>query len=202
MSIVSFHLELIKEAERIRLSNLKNPKDKIDIYHEAADACRSVGKFDEAIKYFKLELREAQLGDCRDDILFCHRFIGECFLSQNEFSTCEKHFLNFLSASQEFADDERTEQAYTCLAHLYWLWLSYLQEDILHDSNSDLFPREICRRSLDAAKNSLLMIEKLDFQLKIEMKKKVKGADKRQDDLALRRVRSYINIGKISRKYV
>lgn len=34
---------LIKEAERIRQSSSRNPKDKIDIYHETAEACRSVG---------------------------------------------------------------------------------------------------------------------------------------------------------------
>jgi hypothetical protein len=61
-------------------------------------------------------------------------------------------------------------------------------------------PREICKRSLDAAKNSLLMIEKLDYQLKIDMRKtsnvKTKDIEKRQQDLALKRVRAYINIGK------
>ena len=71
---------------------------------------------------------------------------------------------------------------------------------MLHDSECDQFPREICKRSLDAAKNSLLMIEKLDYQLKIEIKKKqnikIKDLEKRQQDLALRRVRAYINIGK------
>ena len=71
---------------------------------------------------------------------------------------------------------------------------------MLHDVQADQFPREICKRSLDAAKNSLLVIEKLDQQLKIEMKKKLtmkaKDLEKRQQDLALRRVRAYINIGK------
>lgn len=46
------------------------------------------------------------------------------------------------------------------------------------------------------------MIEKLDYQLKIDMKKKqsmkIKDLEKRQQDLALRRVRAYINIGKIT----
>jgi hypothetical protein len=126
--------------------------------------------------------------------------LGECYFAKNEFSTSEKHHLNFLSSAQEYADDERTEQAYTCLAHTYWVWLSYLQDDILHDSECDRFPREICKRSLDAAKNSLLMIEKLDYQLKIDMKNKqnikIKDLEKRQQDLALKRVRAYINIGK------
>jgi hypothetical protein len=41
------------------------------------------------------------------------------------------------------------------------------------------------------------MIEKLDYQLKIDMKNiKIKDLDKRQQDLALKRVRAYINIGK------
>lgn len=46
------------------------------------------------------------------------------------------------------------------------------------------------------------MIEKLDYQLKIDMKKKsnikIKDLEKRQQDLALKRVRTYINIGKES----
>jgi hypothetical protein len=70
----------------------------------------------------------------------------------------------------------------------------------LHDPECDQLPREICKRSLDAAKNSLLMIEKLDYQLKIDMRKtsnvKTKDIEKRQQDLALKRVRAYINIGK------
>ncbi len=155
------------------------------------------GKYNEAIKYFSLELREAQSADLREDILYCHRFLGECYFAKNEFSTSEKHHLNFLSSAQEFADDERTEQAYTCLAHTYWVWLSYLQDDVLHDAQCDQFPREICKRSLDAAKNSLLMIEKLDYQLKIDKQTmKIKDLEKRQHDLALKRVRAYINIGK------
>ena len=209
-------VELLKEAERVRQTSSRNPKERIDIYHETAEACRSVGnssfvihsqaktfllgKYDEAIKYFSLELRDAQSADLREDILYCHRFIGECYFAKNEFSTSEKHHLNFLAAAREFDDDERTEQAYTCLAHTYWVWLSYLQDDILHDAESEQFPREICKRSLDAAKNSLLVIEKLDYQLKIDMKKKpvikIKDLEKRQQDLALRRVRAYINIGK------
>lgn len=75
-----------------------------------------------------------------------------------------------------------------------------MQDDVLHDSERDQFPREICKKSLDAAKNSLLMIEKLDYQLKIDIKAKqnikMKDIEKRQQDLALRRVRAYINIGK------
>ena len=213
-----FGLELLKEAERVRHAGSKNPKEKIDIYHETAEACRSVGKYpssspelkflvltflgkyDEAIKYFTLELREAQSADLREDILYCHRFLGECYFAKNEFSTSEKHHLNFLASAQEFVDDERTEQAYTCLAHTYWVWLSYLQDDVLHDPDCDRLPREISKRSLDAAKNSLLMIEKLDYQLRIDMKQKLtmksKDLEKRQQDLALKRVRAYINIGK------
>ncbi len=125
--------------------------------------------------------------------------MGECYFAKNQFATSEKYHLNFLSSAQEYVDDERTEQAYTCLAHTYWVWLSYLQDDILHDSECDQLPREICKRGLDAAKNSLLMIEKLDYQLKIDMKQKqnmkIKDLDKRQQDLALKRVRAYINIG-------
>lgn len=168
-----------------------------------SDKERPLGKYDEAIKYFSLELREAQKADLREDVLYCHRFLGECYFAKNEFATSEKHHLNFLSSAQEYADDERTEQAYTCLAHTYWVWLSYLQEDVLHDVQADHFPREICKRSLDAAKNSLLVIEKLYHQLKIEVKikattMKAKDLEKRQQDLALRRVRAYINIGKAS----
>lgn len=44
----SFHLELIREAERVRQSSSRNPKEKIDIYHEAAEACRSAGNDCEA----------------------------------------------------------------------------------------------------------------------------------------------------------
>lgn len=44
------------------------------------------------------------------------------------------------------------------------------------------------------------MIEKLDYQLKIDMKTKqnvkTKDIEKRQHELALKRVRAYINIGK------
>ena len=44
------------------------------------------------------------------------------------------------------------------------------------------------------------MIEKLDYQLKIDMKKKenikIKDIERRQHDLALKRVRAYINVGK------
>ncbi|CAF4073803.1 unnamed protein product [Rotaria sp. Silwood2] len=203
---VSSTMKLLKEADRIYHAGSRNPKEKIDVYHEAAEACRSIGKYDQAIKYFTLELHEAQQADIRDDILYCQRFLGECYFAKNEFSTSEKHHLNFLSSAQEYADDERTEQAYTCLAHTYWVWLSYLQDDILHDSEREQFPREICKKSLDAAKNSLLMIEKLDYQLKIDMKTKqnikIKDIEKRQQDLALRRVRAYINIANaMSEKY-
>lgn len=61
------------------------------------------------------------MADIRDDILYCHRFLGECYFAKNEFVISEKHHLNFLKSSQEFTDDERTEQAYTCLAHTYWV---------------------------------------------------------------------------------
>ena len=162
--------------------------------------CLCSGKYDEAIKYFTLELHEAETIDSREDILFCRRFIGECYFAKNEFAASEKHHLQFLASAQEFVDDERTEQAYTCLAHTYWVWLSYLQDDVLHDPECDLLPRQICKRSLDAAKNSLLMIEKLDYQLKMDMKKKqnvkTKDTEKRQQELALKRVRAYINVGK------
>ncbi|CAF0740183.1 unnamed protein product [Adineta steineri] len=198
--------KLLKEAERIRHANSRNPKDKIDIYHETAEACRSVGKYDEAIKYFTYALHEAQLLDLREDILYCHRFLGECYFAKNQFHTSEKHHLNFLSSAQEYADDERTEQAYTCLTHTYWVWLSYLQDDVLHNVEYDQLPREICKKSLDAAKNSLLMIEKLDYQLNIDMKKKsnikIKDLEKKQQDLALKRVRAYINVANaMSEKY-
>ena len=99
---------------------------------------------------------------------------------------------------------ERIEQAYTCLANTYWLWLSYLQDDILYDSEYDQLPRELCQRSLDAAENSLLIISKLDYQLDIDIKEKhlikIKDIQEKQQDLALRRVRSYINIGRKKKK--
>ncbi|UJR28918.1 hypothetical protein I4U23_010136 [Adineta vaga] len=198
--------KLLKEAERIRHATGRNPREKIDIYNETAEACRSAGKFDEAIKYFTLELHEAKSVDLREDILYCHRFIGECYFAKNEFQKSEKHHLNFLSSARDFADDERTEQAYTCLTHTYWVWLSYLQDDVLHDAERDQLPREICKKSLDAAKNSLLMIDKLDYQLNIDTKKKqnikTKDLEKRQQDLALKRVRAYINIANaMSEKY-
>jgi hypothetical protein len=43
--VIVFHIiELIKKADRIRhLSSENNSKEKIDIYHEAAEACRSIG---------------------------------------------------------------------------------------------------------------------------------------------------------------
>ncbi len=120
---------------------------------------------------------------------------------KNEFHTSERYHLNFLSLAKEYTNDERIEQAYTCLANTYWIWLSYLQDDILYDSESDQFPRDLCKRSLDAAKNSLLSINKLDNQLDIDIKEKhlnnTKDIQEKQQDLALRRVRSYINIGKL-----
>ena len=117
---------------------------------------------------------------------------------KNEFHTSEKYHLNFLSLAKEYVDDERIEQAYTCLANTYWLWLSYLQDDILYDSEFDQFPRDLCERSLDAAKNSLVIIEKLQYQLDTDMKEKHsnKTKDIEQKDLALRRVRCFSNIGK------
>jgi hypothetical protein len=36
-------IELIKEAERVRQTGSRNFKEKIYIYHEAAEACRSLG---------------------------------------------------------------------------------------------------------------------------------------------------------------
>jgi len=158
------------------------------------------GNYDQAIVYFNLELYESQSADIHDDILYCHRFLGECYLCKNEFYTSERYHLKFLSLAKDYANDERIEQAYTCLAHTYWIWLSYLQDDILYDSEYDQFPRDLCKRSLDAAKNSLLIIKKLDYQLDIDIKEKrlikIKDIEQKQQDLVLRRARSYINIGK------
>ena len=39
---VKLILELIKQAKHI---DSKNSREKIDIYHEVAEACRSIGKF-------------------------------------------------------------------------------------------------------------------------------------------------------------
>jgi len=121
-------------------------------------------------------------------------------LYKNQFYTSEKYHLKFLSLAKEYANDERIEQAYTCLANTYWLWLSYLQDDILYDCEYDKLPRDLCKRSLDAAENSLLIITKLDYQLDIDIKEKrlikIKDIEEKQQDLALRRCRSYINIGR------
>ncbi|CAF4443425.1 unnamed protein product, partial [Adineta steineri] len=69
------------------------------------------------------------------------------------------------------------------------------------------FPRDLCKRSFDAANNSLIIIEKLDYQLDIDIKDKrlikIKDIEEQQQDLALRRVRSYINIANaLSEKYL
>jgi len=193
----SIYIEILKKIDRITSEN--NPKEQIDLYHEAGEAYRSMGNYDQAIKYFQLELHQSQLADLHDDILYCHRFLGECYLYKNEFYTCEKYHLNFLSLAKKYANNERIEQAYTCLANTYWLWLSYLQDDILYDGEYDQLPRDLCQRSLDAAENSLLIINKLDYQLEIDIKEKrlmkIKDIEQKKQDLALRRVRSYINIG-------
>ncbi len=193
-----FIIEILKKIDRINSKN--NFQEKIDIYHEAAEAYRSIGNYDEAIKYFNLELNQSQLADLHDDILYCNRFLGECYLYKNQFYTSEKYHLNFLSLAKDYANDERIEQAYTCLANTYWLWLSYLQDDILYDCEYDQLPRDLCKRSLDAAENSLLIITKLDYQLDIDIKEKrlikIKDIQEKQQDLALRRCRSYINIGR------
>ncbi|CAF0877805.1 unnamed protein product [Rotaria sp. Silwood1] len=200
--------KLLQKADQIKqLDSQNNSKEKIDIYHEAAQACQSIGNYDEAIKYYNLELYESQLADLHDDILYCYRFLGECYLYKNEFYTSERYHLNFLSLAKQYDNDERIEQAYTCLANTYWIWLSYLQDDILYDCKHDQFPRDLCKRSLDAAKNSLLIIKKLDDKLEINVREKnlfrVKNIEQRQQDLALRRVRSYINIANaMGEKYI
>lgn len=186
-------IEILKKLDRI---NSKNTfKEKIDVYHEAAEVYRSIGNYDEAIKYFNLELNQAQLANIHDDILYCHRFLGDCYLYKNQFHISEKYHLKFLLLAKEFMNDERIEQAYTCLANTYWLWLSYLQDDILYDGENDQLPRNLCQQSLDAAENSLLIINKLDMDIKEKRFSKIKDIEKQQQDLALRRVRSYINIG-------
>ncbi|CAF0957106.1 unnamed protein product [Rotaria sordida] len=200
--------ELLKKADQIsQLHSHNNSQEKIDIYHEVAQACQSIGNYDEAIKYYNLELYESQLADLHDDILYCYRFLGECYLYKNEFYTSERYYLNFLSLAKQYNNNERIEQAYTCLANIYWIWLSYLQDDILYDCEYDQFPRDLCKRSFDAAKNSLLIIKKLDHKLEIDIKEKrfnkIKDIEQRQQDLALKRVRSYINIANVmSEKYL
>ncbi len=203
--VLFFSIEILKKIDRISSEN--NPKVIIDLYHEAADTYRSMGNYDQAINYFNLELDQAQLADLHDDILYCHRFLGECYLYKNQFLTSEKYHFNFLLLAKEYGHDERIEQAYTCLANTYWLWLSYLQDDILYDGEYDQLPKDLCQRSLDAAENSLLIINKLDYQLEIDMKEKrlikLKEIEQKKQDFALRRVRSYINIANtISEKYL
>lgn len=191
-------LEILKKLDRIDPQN--HPKENIDIYHEIAEAYRSSGNYDQAINYFHLELRESERADLQEDILYCHRFIGECYLYKNQFSLAEKSHLHFLALAKRYANAERIEQAYTCLSNTYWLWLSYLQDDILYDLECDQLPKDLCRQSLEAAENSLLMINQLDHRLETEVKEKMlvraKDRQEKEKDLALRRVRSYINIGK------
>ncbi|CAF2403385.1 unnamed protein product [Rotaria sp. Silwood2] len=200
--------KLLKKANQIsQLNSQYNSKEKIDIYHEVAQACRSIGNYDEAIKYYNLALYESQLDDLHDDILYCYRFLGECYLYKNEFYTSERYHLNFLSLAKQYDNDERIEQAYTCLTNTYWIWLSYLQDDILYDCEHDQLSRDLCKRSLDAAQNSLLIIKKLNDKLENDVKEKrliiIKDTEQKQQDLALRRVRSYINIANaMSEKYI
>ncbi|UJR20716.1 hypothetical protein I4U23_023838 [Adineta vaga] len=191
--------KLLRKAQRVRQLNIEtNSKQKIDIYHEAAEACRSIGDYDQAIIYFNLELHESVLANLSDDILYCHRFLGECYLYKNSFHTSEKYQLNFLSLSKIYGNNERIEQAYTCLSNTYWLWLSYIQDDILYDIENDPLPHRLCKQSLEAAENSLSVIDKLDWQLENEIREKrlvkMKNIEEKQQDFALRRVRSYINI--------
>ena len=199
-------LEVLKKIDRISSAS-NNPREMIDLYHEAGEISRSMENYDQAIDYFHRELAQARLADIPDDILYCHRFIAECYLRKNHFLTCEKYHLNFLALAKQYARDERIEQAYTCLANTYWLWLSYLQDDILYDPEGDQLPRDLCQRSLDAAENSLLVINKLDCQLEVDIREKrvvkTKDIEQKRQDLALRRVRSYINIANaISEKYL
>src|ERR1700722_13585962 len=46
-------LELLKEAERARHASSLSAKIKIDIFHEAAEACRSLGKEEEDSIYLR-----------------------------------------------------------------------------------------------------------------------------------------------------
>ena len=177
-------VEILKQITR--LSSNSTPKEKIDLYHEAGEISRSLGHYEQAIRYFLAELHQAQASNIRDDILYAHRFLGECYLENNQFLLSEKYHLTFLALAKEYGYDERIEQAYTCLTNTYWLWLSYLQEDVLYDAENDQLPKELCQKSFQAAENSLAMIEKLE-------KKSIK---QKQQDLVLRRVRSYINIGR------
>ncbi|CAF0793498.1 unnamed protein product [Adineta ricciae] len=191
--------KILRKAERVRQLNVEmKSKEKIDIYHEAAEACRTLGDYDKAIVYFNLELHESELANLSDDILYCHRFLGECYLHKHSFRTSEKYQLKFLSLAKSYGNNERIEQAYTSLANTYWLWLSYLQDDILYDAENDQLPRSLYKQSLEAAQNSLAVIDQLDWQLENEIRDKrltkMKSIEDKQQDLALRRVRSYINI--------
>lgn len=189
--------EISKKLDRI--DSKSTYKEKIDLYHEAAEIYQSIGDYDQAIKYFLLELNQSELANLHDDVLYCYRFLGDCYLYKNQYHISEKYHLKLLTLAKELFNHECIEQAYTCLANTYWLWLSYLQDDILYDENDQL-PRDLCEKSLDAAENSLLIINKLDCQLDIDIKEKrlnkLKDIEEKQQDLALRRARSYINIGK------
>ena len=44
-NVPSSLLELLREAERVRQNGARTPAEKIDIYHETAEACRSAGEF-------------------------------------------------------------------------------------------------------------------------------------------------------------
>ena len=187
LHICSFSLaEIRKQIDRCSSKN--NPKDKIDLYHEAGEISRSLGNYDQAIEYFLLELHQAQSFNSHEDILYAYRCLGECYLETNHYLISEKYHLRFLSFAKQYEDDERIEQAYTCLANTYWLWFSYLQDDIFYDAENDQLPKELCQKSLDAAQNSLLIIEKLEKSKRLTKQKK--------QDLVLRRVRCYINMGR------
>lgn len=178
--------EILKQIDRC--SSKTHPKEKIDLYHEAGEISRSLGNYDQAIEYFLIELQQAQSFNSHDDILYSYRCLGECYLEKNHYPISEKYHLKFLSFAKQYEDDERIEQAYTCLANTYWLWFSYLQDDLFYDVEKDQLPKELCQKSFDAAQNSLLIIEKLEQCQRLNKQKK--------QDLILRRARSYINMGR------
>ncbi|CAF0838425.1 unnamed protein product [Didymodactylos carnosus] len=168
------------------------------------------GKHDEALEQFEYELKTAQDNNLEDDILLSLRRIGDCYVEKNKFRLAESSFKEYLKCAQEQANDDETERAFTSLAVLYLRWYEYMQEDILCDDEKLL--QETFNRSYDAAYNSLLTIEKLD-KLHVEEKKKMGLKSKRRNnefmsdkdyekDLALRRVRTYINMANaINEKY-
>ena len=141
-------------------------------------------------------MHESEQANLHDDILYCYRFLAECYLYKNQFTISEKYHLKFLTLAKTYSNNERLEQAYACLAYMYWLWFSYLQDDILYDEQCDELPRSLREKSFEAAEKSLEIINQLEIQNRERTFIRNKDRQDIENVLALRRVRSYINIGK------